>query len=229
MAAEQKDEMLVDMQQAYSKTEKYIEENKKSLIIILGGILLVIGGYFAWDRLYVQPQENEALSAMFYAQQYFEADSLEKAIKGDGQHKGFLSIADEYSVTKSANLSHYYLGVCYLRTGKFADAIAQLEQFDTDNPVLGPVATGAMGDANMELGKTEEAISLYLKAAKIGDNKFTTPIYLMKAAGAYEDSKNFENALKIYEQVKSDFPNTQEGRDIQKYIARISALTGGEK
>jgi tetratricopeptide (TPR) repeat protein len=224
MATEQKEEMLVDMQQAYSKTEKYIEENKKSLTIILSGILLVIGGYFAWDRLYVQPQEEEAVASMFYAQQYFEADSLNKAIKGDGQHKGFLAIADEYSVTKSANLAHYYLGVCYLRTGKFEDAITELKQFDSENPILAPVAAGAMGDANMELGKTEEAISLYLKAAKIGDNKFTTPIYLMKAAGAYEDSKNYENAIKIYEQIKTDYPNTTEGRDIEKYIARASTL-----
>jgi tetratricopeptide (TPR) repeat protein len=226
MATEQKEEMLVDMQQAYSKTEKYIEENKKSLTIILGGILLVIGGYFAWDRLYVQPQEEEAVASMFYAQQYFESDSLNKAIKGDGQHKGFVAIADEFSVTKSANLAHYYLGICYLRTGKFEDAITELKQFDTDNAILAPVATGAMGDANMELGKTEDAISFYLKAAKIGDNKFTTPIYLMKAAGAYEDAKNFENAIKIYEQIKTDFPNTNEGREIEKYISRALTLKG---
>jgi TolA-binding protein len=226
MATEQKEEMLVDVQQAYTKTEKYIEENKKSLSIILVGILVVIGGYFAWDRLYVQPQEEEAVVSMFFAQQYFEADSLDKAIKGDGQHKGFIEIADEYSVTKSANLAHYYLGISYLRKGKFEDAINELNQFDTDNSILAPVATGAMGDANMELGKSEEAISLYLKAAKIGDNKFTTPIYLMKAAGAYEDTKNFENAIKIYEQIKADFPNTNEGREIEKYIARASALKG---
>jgi TolA-binding protein len=226
MATEQKEEMLVDVQQAYTKTEKYIEENKKSLSIILVGILVVIGGYFAWDRLYVQPQEEEAVASMFFAQQYFEADSLDKAIKGDGQHKGFIEIADEYSVTKSANLAHYYLGISYLRKGKFEDAINELNQFDTDNSILAPVATGAMGDANMELGKSEEAISLYLKAAKIGDNKFTTPIYLMKAAGAYEDTKNFENAIKIYEQIKADFPNTNEGREIEKYIARASALKG---
>lgn len=76
-------EVLVDVQEVYSKTERYIEENKKSLGVILGAIVLVIGGYFAWDRLYVRPLEDEARSAMFMAEKYFEKDSLNKAINGD--------------------------------------------------------------------------------------------------------------------------------------------------
>ena len=116
---EEKDELLVDVQHAYSKTELYIEENKKSLAIIAAGIILVVTGYFAWDKLYVAPQEEEAQSKMFVAQQYFENDSLDKAINGDGNNPGFKTIAEEYGVTKSANLAHYYLGICYLKKGKF--------------------------------------------------------------------------------------------------------------
>ena len=104
---EEKDELLVDVQHAYSKTELYIEENKKSLAIIAAGIILVVTGYFAWDKLYVAPQEEEAQSKMFVAQQYFENDSLDKAINGDGNNPGFKTIAEEYGVTKSANLAHY--------------------------------------------------------------------------------------------------------------------------
>jgi TolA-binding protein len=223
---EEKDELLVDVQHAYSKTELYIEENKKSLAIIAAGIILVITGYFAWDKLYVAPQEEEAQSKMFVAQQYFENDSLDKAINGDGNNPGFKTIAEEYGVTKSANLAHYYLGICYLKKGKFEDAITELKQFDTDSEVLGPVATGAMGDATLELGKQEDAVALYLKASKMNENKFTTPLYLMKAGGVYEDLKNYENALKVYEQIKSDYLNSTEGREIEKYIARVNTLKG---
>jgi tetratricopeptide (TPR) repeat protein len=223
---EEKDEILVDVQHAYSKTELYIEENKKSLAIIAAGIILVVTGYFAWDKLYVAPQEEEAQSKMFVAQQYFENDSLDKAINGDGNNPGFKTIAEDYGVTKSANLAHYYLGVCYLKKGKFEDAISELKQFDTDSEVLGPVATGAMGDATLELGKQEDAVALYLKAAKMNENKFTTPLYLMKAGGVYEDLKNYDIALKVYEQIKSDYVTSTEGREIEKYIARVKALKG---
>jgi TolA-binding protein len=223
---EEKDELLVDVQHAYSKTELYIEENKKSLAIIAAGIILVVTGYFAWDKLYVAPQEEEAQSKMFVAQQYFENDSLDKAINGDGNNPGFKTIAEDYGVTKSANLAHYYLGVCYLKKGKFEDAISELKQFDTDSEVLGPVATGAMGDATLEMGKQDDAVALYLKAAKMNENKFTTPLYLMKAGGVYEDIKNYDNALKVYEQIKSDYVTSTEGREIEKYIARVKALKG---
>lgn len=154
-------EVLVDVQEVYSKTERYIEENKKSLGVILGAIVLVIGGYFAWDRLYVRPLEDEARSAMFMAEKYFEKDSLNKAINGDGNYKGFKYIIEEYGVTKSANLAYYYLGICYLNQGKFQEAIDKLKEFDIDDEILGPVATGAIGDANMELGKKEEAVKFY--------------------------------------------------------------------
>jgi len=186
----------------------------------------VVTGYFAWDKLYVAPQEEEAQSKMFVAQQYFENDSLDKAINGDGNNPGFKTIAEDYGVTKSANLAHYYLGVCYLKKGKFEDAISELKQFDTDSEVLGPVATGAMGDATLEMGKQEDAVALYLKAAKMNENKFTTPLYLMKAGGVYEDLKNYDIALKVYEQIKSDYVTSTEGREIEKYIARVKALKG---
>jgi tetratricopeptide (TPR) repeat protein len=224
--AEDNNDLLSEVQHAYSRTERYIEENRKSLLIILGGVVAVVMGYFAWEKLYVAPMEEKAQSEMFAAQQYFENDSIDKAIKGDGNHPGFVTIAQEYGVTKSGNLAHYYLGICYLRKGKYEESLSELKQFDTDNALLAPVSTGAMGDANLELGKADEAVSLYLKAAKMSENKFTTPIYLMKAAGVYEDKKDYATALKIYDQIKNEYPNTNEGREIEKYIARAKAAQG---
>lgn len=223
----EKDDVLLDVQHAYSKTERYIEENKKSLAIIAGAIVVLIGGYFAWTRLYLAPLEAEAQEKMFWAQQYFENDSLKKAVNGDGNHPGFKEIADEFGMTKSASLAHYYLGICYLRQGKYQESIDELKKFDTPNEVIGSVATGAMGDAYMEMGNSDEAVVHYLKAAKVNENKFTTPVYLMKAAGVYEDQKSYDNALKIYDQIRTEYGNTAEGREIDKYIARVNAAKNG--
>src|SRR5437762_9593323 len=114
--AQQKDEVLVDVQEVYGKAEHYIEQNQKSLSVIVGAIVLLIGGYFAWTKLYVAPMEIDAQKDMFVAEQYFEKDSIKKAINGDGNYFGFKYIVDEYGVTKAGNLARYYLGICYLKS-----------------------------------------------------------------------------------------------------------------
>lgn len=227
--AEQKEQPLVDVQETISKAEHYIEENKNSLSIIIGAVLVLVGGYFAWTKLYIAPMEEEAQSQMFMAERYFEKDSLDKAINGDGQFYGFKDIIDNYGLTASGNLAHMYLGLCYLNKGQFEEAIAELKEYDNgDDLMLAPISIGAMGDAYSELGKQEEAIDQYIKAASSSNNNFTSPIYLMKAAMLYESQNKFEEALKLYEQVKTDFPESREGREVEKFISRAKAKGGIE-
>lgn len=227
--AEQKEEPMVDVTETISKAEHYLEENKKSLSIIGSAIVVLVGGYFAWTKLYIAPLEEEAQSQMFMAERYFEKDSLDKAINGDGQFYGFKDIIEKYSLTPSGNLAHLYLGLSYLHKGKFEDAISELKEYDNgDDIMLGPVSIGAMGDAYCELGKTEDAIDKYIKASEASKNNFTTPIYLMKAAGLYESENKFAEALKIYEQVKTDYPESREGREVEKYISRAKTKGGIE-
>lgn len=224
MSKETKDEPIVDVEQAFSKTELFIEENKKSLIIIASAIVILVGGYFAYKYWYVADQEVAAQKEIYMAEQYFEKDSLDKAMNGDGNALGFTQIADDYSVTPSGNLAEYYLGICYLKKGQYQDAITHLEAFKGKDMIVGPIATGAIGDANMELGKTEEAITYYLKAAEQTNNQFTTPIYLKKAAMANEDKGNYADAVKLYERIKNEFSETMEGKEMDKYIARAKTL-----
>ena len=226
--AEQKDEPIVDVQETIGKVEQYIEENKKSLSIIIGAVIVLVGGYFAWTKLYIAPMEEEAQGQMFMAERYFEKDSLNKAINGDGQFYGFIDIIDKYGLTPSGNLAHMYLGLCYLNKGQFEDAVAELKEYDSDDMMLGPISIGAIGDAYSELGKTDDAIEQYVKASETNKNNFTTPIYLMKAATLYESQNKFAEAVKIYEQLKTDYPEAREGRDVEKFISRAKAKGGIE-
>ena len=76
----------------------------------------------------------------------------------------------------------------------------------------------------MELGQVDEAIEEYLEAANDKPNKFTSPIYLMKAGQALEGKGNYAEAVKIYERVEKEYPTTNEGRNAEKYKARAQAL-----
>jgi hypothetical protein len=46
----------------------------------------------------------------------------------------------------------------------------------------------------------------------------------MKAAELYELSGKYSDALKVYERIESDYPESTEGTSIEKYIARVKLL-----
>ena len=211
-----------------------IYENNKKAITYGGGAILAIVAIFSFYKFYWLPgQEKEANNEAFFAQTYFEKDSFLVALNGglnvqtaDGPKTmmGFNEIADNFGATKTGNLANYYAGICLLRTGKFAEAIEALEKFNGKDEMVAPVATGAIGDANMELNNLDEAVKFYLKAAEQSNNDFTTPIYLKKAAFAYEQKANYTEALATYERLKNEYSKSSEAREVDKYIARVKTL-----
>ncbi|MBS1645785.1 MAG: tetratricopeptide repeat protein [Bacteroidetes bacterium] len=224
----------VDIEGQFDRLELFYEDHKKQITIIGGAILAVVALYLAFTLYYVPTQDEEAQKEVFYAEQYFEKDSFNLALTGgntirlaDGSEKtikGFQDIADEYKFTPTANLAHYYAGICLLRTGKYEEAIEELQDFSTSDPLLAAVAIGAMGDANMELKKVNEAVNYYLKAADSKANDFTSPIYLKKAGFAYETQGNYTEAIRMYERIQKEYHKSTEARDIEKFIARAKTL-----
>lgn len=230
MTEHKKDNLDLDAALANTthKVEDFYSKNMKNINIALLAILVAVGGYFGVKKFYIEPKEQEAQVEIFKAQHYFEIDSFAIALKGNGQVKGFAEIAEDYSGTKAGNLAHYYAGVCMLRTGDFAGAIDMLEDFSTDNALIGPLAAGLLGDAYVENNEVEKGAKQYLKAARMSKNKATTPVFYKKAGVAFEELKNYDEAVDAYTNIKTDYADTQEGADIDKFIARATALKEGK-
>ncbi|MEE4285975.1 MAG: tetratricopeptide repeat protein [Mariniphaga sp.] len=217
---------LQELESALTKTERFIEENQKPITYVVGAIIIVVIAYLGFTRFYLQPRENEAQSQMFMAENYFEKDSFNLAINGDGNYLGFLDIIDDYGMTKSANLAKYYTGISYLYLGQYEDALDYLNGFKTKDLLLGPIAEGARGDAKLELGDMEGALKHYKKAYSMNDNELTTPVYMMKAARLLETMDELEDALAIYQEIKEKYPETNEGQNVDKFIARVEIKLG---
>ncbi len=220
------EDVIVDVEHAYSRTEEFVNKNRKPIMVTFLIIAAVCAFYFGYKTLILEPEEQEAKALMFQAENYFRKDSLQKAVYGDGINAGFMEVVDDYGSTKSGNLAHYYLGISFLKLGQWQEAISHLEEFSSDDVMLKPISIGAAGDAYMEMGDVDEAISRYEKAANASVNDFTTPIYLMKAGQAYEGVEKYDKALELYTRIKKDFRESNEARTIDKYIARAEGRLG---
>ncbi len=216
-------ENLKEVEHALTSAEQFFEDNSKIITIVFGAAIVIALIILLTHRFYLAPREIKAQDQMFAAQQYFEKDSFNLAVNGDGNYPGFLDILDNYGRTKAGKLARYYTGISYLHIGKYKDAIEYLEDFKTDDLLLGPIKLGATGDAYSELGEKDKALKLYTEAAQLNDNAFTSPKYYLKAGLLYESTGNKEKALEMYRMIKDNYPETEEGRMVDKYIARLTA------
>jgi len=211
---------------ALTRTEMWFEKNSKQITIVVGVIVVVVLGFFGYDRFVRRPNIEKSQNEMFMAERYFEQSEYRKALDGDEKYAGFLEIVDNYGSVNSGKLAAYYAGLCYLNLGEFEQAITYLKKFNIGAAFLPTFAEGAIGDANLELGNLSEAIAHYKKAANMTPNNVTTPTFLMKLGMCYEMDNRFQAAVDEYEKIRINYPNSNEGREVEKYIARAKAAMG---
>lgn len=223
MAEKKQEETIADVDKLYTQSEDFFEKNKKSIGTVGVIIVAIVGAVLAYSNLYMKPRVQEAQELIWKAQYYFEIDSLDKAIDGDGTNFGFEYIANEYGNTPSGKLSRYYLGVCYLNQGQFEMAIENFKASNLDDKLVGAIAKGGIADALVELGDFGKALSYYDKAVSHDDNSFSAPLYLMKKAVLLEEMGEYSDAIAAYKTIKKEYPESAEGQDIDKYIAKASS------
>tara|TARA_B110000495_G_C22733560_1_gene430416 strand:+ start:38 stop:721 length:684 start_codon:yes stop_codon:yes gene_type:complete len=214
------DDQFAQIEETLTKTEQFIEDNQKNLMTGVGIIIGLIAVVIGYQNLYLAPLEKEAQADMYMAELYFQKDSFNLALNGDGQYLGFVDIADEYSSTKAGKLANYYAGLSYLNSGDFESAIEYLEDFSSEDIILSSLAIGCIGDAYMELSDTDNALSYYEDASSYSDNEFTTPRYMIKQAMIHEANGDFEDALDLYKEIEENYKTSREGNGIEKYISR---------
>lgn len=207
-----------------SKTEEFIENNKMLVFGVVGALFLVVAGFFGWNY-YITSQNDLAQSEMFQAIYYFESDSLDLALNGDGNNLGFVDISSDYSLTDAGNLANFYAGTAYLKQEKYKLAILYLEDFSSSDNIVQARAYSLIGDAHMELGDFDQAVTYYQKAVDYKPNKFFTPQYLMKQGLAYERLSNNEAAIQAYDTIIEQYWESAEVQNAKKYKARLQGAS----
>jgi len=216
----QEEEVLVDIVEVRDNFQGFYEKNQRIIWGTLIGLVVLVGGYLVYSSLYMKPREKEAMAQMYQAQLQFERDSFANALTSPGSMvPGFLGIQEQYGGTKAANLANYYIGVSYLNLGKFEAAADYLKSYNANSPEMTIMKNGALGDAYSELQDMDQAMSYYKKAAN-SDNDLLTPYYLKKVGMLHERNGNTAAAADAYQKIKDEYPQSAEGREIDKFLAK---------
>jgi len=205
--------------EALTTSEQFLEKNQRSILIGLLIVVIAVGAFLAYHYLYRTPRNEKAQTAIFKGERYFQegADSL--ALFGNGNdYIGFESIIDQYKGTRTADLARAYAGITYNRLGNNEKALEHLKKFKGGDLLITPAVTGAIGDVYMNMGKTDEAITHFLKAAKEADDEMLSPIYYKKAGEAYLSNANYDKAIEIFTQIRENYYNSPEAQEADKFI-----------
>jgi len=191
----------------------------------LSVILILILGYLGYKQFILEPKEKQASDAMFRAEDYFRMDSVRLALNGDALNAGFVRIISRYNGTKAANLASFYAGSCYLKLGDFNNAVKYLKDFKTSAIQVQAKAFGLLGDAYSELNKKEDAIEQYKKAGTYFEqDEIISPEYLFRAGYLYESMGKAQDAIVMYQLVKTKYPASTRGFEIDRYLARLGVV-----
>lgn len=215
--------MTEEKNEALVRVQGFWEKFQKPVIIVIAVIVIGVGGWYGYKKLVVEPKEEKASEALFKAQQYFNSDSSNLVLNGDGTNKGALYVINTYGGTKAGNLAKYYAGVSYLKLGDFNNAVKYLKDFSTDAKQIEAKALACLGDSYSELNKKDEAVDSYKKAAgMLESDAANSAEYLFRAASLQELNGKTKEALDLYKELKEKYPTSDKGAQADKFIYRLS-------
>jgi tetratricopeptide (TPR) repeat protein len=201
--------------------------SRYSKAIIYGGsaVIILLVAYLGYKNFISGPKEQKANEAIFKAQQFYAEDSINLALNGDGANPGFLKVMSKFSGTDAANIAKFYAGSCYIKLGDNNNAVKYLKDFSTSSKITQARAYSLLADAYGDLGKKEEAISFYKKAAThFPEDAVNSSEDLYRAALMYELMGKSKEAIDAFKALKEKYPNSNRGRETDKYLARLGVL-----
>lgn len=213
------DEVMVDIIESTDHKVSFLEKYQDYIVYAAGGLLVLVGLFFAYKYLYLGPKNKEAMEEIRQAEFMFERDSFKLALENPGEgFMGLLDIIDDYGRTKTGNLARYYAGISYLHLGDYNEAVVYLKRYKHDKLVTAITKFGALGDAYSELNDFGNAKKYYNRAIKQKPNELLTPYYLHKLFMLYRSEGNYDETIKIFKRMKEEFPTSNFTRDTERFV-----------
>jgi hypothetical protein len=200
----------------------FFDQYNKVIYGITIGLLVIVGALLAFNKFYIAPQSQKASMLMSAPLEfYLQGDtlSLNKALEGDDENEGFLTIASSFKFTSTANTAKYFAGMCYLKLGDKEEALRNLLKFKQKEEIHWYSAQALISDIYDDDGDIKNAIKYCKKAAKSKD-PYHGPIHLFKLGQLYERDGDWKKAADAYETIQNKFYTEYQKMSIDKFLER---------
>jgi len=201
-------------------------------IWVYGGIaLLVVLAVLGW-RYYTQIQTAKGSAALADAMKIYQArirtasepaqpeeiTYLDEKNKYGDAVKKFTEVANRYPRTRPGQLARYYAALSLERTGRYDEAEKDLSSLESSrDESLSALARFKLAQVYDEAGKGPQAVDLYQQLANKPTLFVPKPIVLL-ALGDHYSGSDPTQAAKLYNQVKSEFPDTQAAQEADERL-----------
>ncbi|MYC75218.1 tetratricopeptide repeat protein [Candidatus Poribacteria bacterium] len=222
------------------KTYQFLKENLRTIIIVVGIVLIAVAGYAA----YYQNQESrraeatialrEATEAYRTAEQsLFDADKLAESEESLATAQTQLQqVFENYPNTAFADKARYQYASSLYYQGTYAEARSQFQQVieshQPRNQIYSLYAQKAIGNTYEQEGNYQEAINAYQAKAfpptpelSPEIRKFVLTEAKFNQAIVYEKSGDTEAARAAYKEIVDGFRTTLEAGLVQKSVEVI--------
>jgi tetratricopeptide (TPR) repeat protein len=230
MAEQKHKNESLNVEEAVSQSEEFLIKNKKTIITAIVAVVVIVVGAFLYKNFYSEPREEKAQAALFKGQELFEQENFEVALNGDSvKYIGFIKVADQFSGTKAGNLANAYAGLCYAHLGEYEKALKYLDNFSAKDDMASAAIIAATGNCYAQLDKPMKAVEYLKKAADKAESNALSPIFLQQAGDILMQQKAYDEALKVYNEIKDKYFQSYQAMSIDKYIEKAELLNNSRK
>ena len=193
----------------YTHALDYAKQRQKQGIYLITAILIAVLAILS-IYFYNQSQLKKARDIEAEAYQYFYGNDLPSDMKDEERYKKALKLFQEAYNIDSTGSTQLIIGHCYLKLGDIDNAIRAYNQFIIKFPdsYLIPAAYQTIASTYVKRGSPDKALNALQDLSKYEGGIFKDTA-LIKEAEIYENKGEKEEAQKKYEQIISEYPDSQ--------------------
>jgi predicted negative regulator of RcsB-dependent stress response len=185
---------------------------------LLIAVVVIALGIFGW-RTYSQREAVKSFAAYDDAMKIFQAPVGAPPAPGEPNYtdntkkytdaeQKFADVAKQYPRTRAGELAHYYVALSFEKLDKNAEAKAALQPLTgSSDAEIAAMAKFELAGLDDRGGAGDDAVKLYQELIAKPTVLVPKPVVMFALANHYAE-KDPAQAVKLYTQIKTDYPDT---------------------